>query len=232
MYGVDDAGDLSSALQQILSLCTDKRITFRNYQQLESVALSICQTAETNAMTLEAQADAITQIIKLWRMANPVGSETYQEVKSIMDRIVASRKVKYLEECTDAHLQILCRNKTAYAWAVEEGLFTPKSPTIVNVKKRPHDTESDESGSRKRQETEKGKSNSCWACGRSGHMQRECSFVEQDHPDVNREKVPWSDSLKGKLWAAKGKDVLLGNQTLAGPTFDFEVIPRLGKKLV
>ena len=76
-------------------------------------------------------------------------------------------------------------------------------------------TASSVSGVRKRQKA------TCFACGREGHKKTVCSFMEQNHPDVNLENIPWAEFVKGMTWASKNNDVLSGTQTLCGAPFAY-----------
>lgn len=40
----------------------------------------------------------------------------------------------------------------------------------------------------------------CWACGKfHAGGKPNCHFVKENHPDINRENVPWEQPEKGKL---------------------------------
>lgn len=66
----------------------------------------------------------------------------------------------------------------------------------------------------------------CNACGR--FHKAKCNFLggTKDgktylpHPDINTEPVPWSDSTKGKAWAAKNQPTLPSRKTLSGVNYD------------
>ena len=64
----------------------------------------------------------------------------------------------------------------------------------------------------------------CWGCGREGHDRKICYF--KDHPDFNKEHCSWSDSEKGKSWAAKGKRELRGDEDLLGKRVKLPKFPK------
>jgi transposase InsO family protein len=63
-------------------------------------------------------------------------------------------------------------------------------------KPKNNNTEGDSSGN--------GKTLLCWGCGRVGHGTRSCLFSGGWHPNVNKTKTPWAQSVNGKAFAAKG----------------------------
>ena len=64
----------------------------------------------------------------------------------------------------------------------------------------------------------------CWGCGREGHDRKICYF--KDHPDFNKEHCSWSDSEKGKSWAAKGKRELRGDGDLLEKRVNLPKFPK------
>ena len=40
----------------------------------------------------------------------------------------------------------------------------------------------------------------CYGCGRKGHLRTQCKFAK--HPDFNKSKDNWEDSVSGKAWLA------------------------------
>jgi hypothetical protein len=212
MYGQGEAGNLSSASLQILKLFSLRPLTFFNYDELEEISIKACLINETYSLSSDAQRDIVTQLIKQARHQHPAEHPNHSEAKSILDRVQASKSTATIEEFTDQLLLLLCDNKTRYAEAMERGLrYDLTLPPSSNLA-TPSDTEPP---------TKRNKS-LCFACGRSGHLKAECSFIEQGHPDVNKEPKPWADSTSGKAWALKGKSYLPGNVTLSGDPFSFE----------
>ena len=210
-YATGDAGNFRSAMQQILKLFSGECYSFRNFERLEDASFQACTVTTTYALPFDAQRAVVTQLIKQARHEHPMAHASYMEAKSILDRIVAAQATFNVEEYTDQLLLLLCDNKTTYARTAEMGLLDPYT---ISTKRHDED-EPDEAPPKKRTD------NSCYACGRSGHKYQECSFVDQGHPDVNKERIPWLESTNGKAWAAKGKQTLPGNQTLSGEPFAF-----------
>jgi hypothetical protein len=55
--------------------------------------------------------------------------------------------------------------------------------------------------------TSTGTSAKCYMCGRlEGHLKAACTL--SNHPDCNRENVPWLESEKGRAWKAYNRDTL------------------------
>jgi hypothetical protein len=46
----------------------------------------------------------------------------------------------------------------------------------------------------------------CYMCGRAGHLKAACTL--SNHPDCNRDNVPWLESEKGRAWKACNRDTL------------------------
>jgi hypothetical protein len=61
----------------------------------------------------------------------------------------------------------------------------------------------------------------CHGCGRTHGS----SCLIAGHPDYNTEPVPWAQSTKGLLWAAKGNLILPWRETLTGVKWAFPVAP-------
>jgi hypothetical protein len=210
-----EAADLSGAQQQILKAFLGKPLTYTNYINIEDACLTAAQVSETYALQPTAQRNIVTLAIKQLRSAHPPDDLDHDEAKSLLDRVVARGNVHTIEEFTDEILSELCENKTAVAAVIERGLSRFGMPanektTLKRLLELP-----DEEPQGKRTRT------TCFACGREGHKKSVCSFMEQHHPDVNLENVPWAESIKGKAWNLKKRDVLPGTQTLAGIPFAY-----------
>jgi hypothetical protein len=77
---------------------------------------------------------------------------------------------------------------------------------------------------RDREETERSDLNAfhqtdatCTACGRRGHIKRNCILIK--HPDANHSNSKWIDSEKGKQWKAKNRSELPWSVLLDGSTW-------------
>ena len=236
IYGADTSGQSTSALQQVLKVFYGKTLTHRNYLALEAASILACQISETYALTETVQKDIVSQVLKQARSDHPLTHPWYREAQGILNRILQrstrDRPISTLEDFTDALLEELCSNQQVMTQAVELGLFEhPKElfvdpntkkkralepePDTKPSKRRTMDSDSDASEEPKRYST-------CFACGREGHVKSRCNFLAQDHPDINTERKPWSESTNGIAWAAKGKKFLPGNMTLSGEPFAFD----------
>jgi hypothetical protein len=210
-----EAADLSGAQQQILKAFLGKPLTYTNYINIEDACLTAAQVSETYALQPTAQRNIVTLAIKQLRSAHPPDDHDHDEAKSLLDRVVARGNTHTVEEFTDEILSELCENKTAVAAVIERGLSRFGMPANEKTTMKRLLELPDEEPQGKRTRT------TCFACGREGHKKSVCSFMEQHHPDVNLENVPWAESIKGKAWNLKKRDVLPGTQTLAGIPFAY-----------
>ena len=215
----NEAADLAGAQSQIVRAFHGKPLTYTNYLELEDACLKAAQVSETYALQPQAQKNIVTLCIKKLRSAHPPSDIHHEESKALLDRVVARGATATIDEFTEEILAELCENKTAVAAVLERGLsrFGMTIGNITTTNKRVSSDDSPDEGAPKRSKS------TCFACGRNGHKKSVCSFVEQNHPDVNREDRPWSESTNGKAWAKKNKDRLPGNQTLSGAPFDYVV---------
>ena len=101
------------------------------------------------------------------RADHPESHMYHDEAKAIIDAIMASDSaLKSLDAFTEDVLTQLCDNKTMFAVAVERGIFRPHIP-----KKRIQLDAPDEELAEKRYK------GTCFACGRQGHINSDCSFL-------------------------------------------------------
>ena len=157
----------------------------------------------------------MTLVIKQLRVEHPPADCNHEEAKSLLDRVVAKGVTHTIDDFTCEVLSELCENKTLVAAIQERDLSNFGMLAKPTAKRLSTGDPPDEDTQGKRQKT------TCFACGREGHKKTVCSFMEQNHPDVNLENKPWAESLKGKAWASKNKDVLPGTQTLSGASFAY-----------
>jgi len=216
LYSDSQKSSLASTTAQILAVFRGLVLSHTNYARVEAVSLQAREIAEINTMPEEAQAAAVTQVIKQLRESLPKEHQRYLESKFILDRVVQEKITGSIEIFTDEILRQIVSNRLQIAKILERGLYTDPAPVFKRARDGTEAAKSEPSHKKTR-------GDACNACGRMGHTHSDCSFVKQKHPDINRNHaITWADSANGKAWKAKGKDTLPGTLTLSGAPFAFE----------
>jgi hypothetical protein len=119
LYSDGQKSSLASTTAQILTVFKGLVLSHTNYVKVEAISLQAREIAVTNGMPEEAQAAAVTQVIKQLRDTLPKDHQRYPEAKFILDKVVQEKVTGNIEVFTDEILRHIVSNRLQIAKILE-----------------------------------------------------------------------------------------------------------------